>query len=325
MAAAVAAAAVATALLLAGCGGSSESSERGARPVTLLLDFTPNPVHAGVYAATANGYDREEGVRLTVRQPSASTDALRLLAAGRADLAILDIHDLGLAREKGRDVVGVLAIVQRPLAAVLAEPAVRTPRDLEGRRAGVTGLPSDTAVLNSIVTGGGGDPARVKAVTIGFNAVGSLLAGRVAGATAFWNAEGVALRARRPATRIFKVDAYGAPPYPELVVCATRATLRTRRDLVRRTLAAIAAGYGFAIRRPAAALDDLLAAAPGLDRGLAARQLAAVRPVWAAGGRFGRLDPKILRAWSAWDVRFGILARPVDVRAAFDETLLPGA
>ncbi|MFN8130434.1 MAG: ABC transporter substrate-binding protein [Solirubrobacteraceae bacterium] len=302
---------------LAACGSGDGPSGPNARPVTLLLDFTPNPVHAGIYAATANGYDRDAGVALRIREPSASTDALRLLAAGKADLAVLDIHDLGLARQKGRDIVGVMALVQRPLAAVLADPSVGTPRALEGRRAGVTGLPSDDAVLRSVVTGAGGDPKRVDTVTIGFNAVASLLTGRVAGATAFWNVEGVALRAKRPGIRIFKVNDYGAPAYPELVVCATRATLRSRPALVRRTLAALAAGYRFAIRRPGAALGDLLAASPGLDRALSARELAAVRPVWAAGGRFGRLDLATLRAWSAWDVRFGILARPVDVRRAF--------
>ena len=56
-------------------------------------------------------------------------------------MAILDIHDLGLAREKGRDLVGVMAFVQSPLAAVLAQPGIRTPKDLEGERAGVSGLP----------------------------------------------------------------------------------------------------------------------------------------------------------------------------------------
>ena len=54
-----------------------------------------------------------------MQAPSASTDAVRLLLGGRAELAMLDIHDLALARERGRDLVGVMAIVQRPLAAVL--------------------------------------------------------------------------------------------------------------------------------------------------------------------------------------------------------------
>ena len=96
-------------------------------------------------------------------------------------MAILDIHDLGLAREKGRDLVGVMALVQAPLAAVLAQPEIKTPKDLEGERAGVSGLPSDVAVLRSIVQGAGGDPDRVKQTTIGFEAVKALLAKRVAG------------------------------------------------------------------------------------------------------------------------------------------------
>src|SRR5918912_2469518 len=107
-------------LTLVACGGGG-GAQGGPGAATLLLDFTPNAAHAGIYLATARGYDRAEGVRLRVRVPGASTDALKLLEAGRTDLAILDIHDLGLARERGRDVVGVLAIVQRPLAAVLAQ------------------------------------------------------------------------------------------------------------------------------------------------------------------------------------------------------------
>ncbi|MGI8780134.1 MAG: ABC transporter substrate-binding protein, partial [Solirubrobacteraceae bacterium] len=209
------------AVLVAGCGSTTGQDRPGAE-ATLLLDFTPNAVHAGLYMATERAYDEAEGVELTIRKPGASTDALKLLGAGKADMAILDIHDLGLARERGRDIVGVMAFVQRPLAAVLAQPSIRSPKDLEGERAGVTGLPSDEAVLRSVVAGDGGDPEAVRATTIGFEAVKALLAGRVAGATAFWNVEGVALRARKPGMGEFRVDDYGAPPYPELVLCVTR-------------------------------------------------------------------------------------------------------
>ena len=307
------------ALAVAGCGGGSSGSTR---PATLLLDFTPNAVHAGIYSALDLHYDRDAGVRLTVRQPSASADAVKLLVAGRTDLAVLDIHDLGLAREKGADLVAVLALVQRPLAAVLAQPAVRTPGGLQGRRVGVTGVPSDDAVLRSIVAGAGGDPRRVRTVTIGFNAVPALLARRVAGATAFWNAEGVALRRRRPGIREFRVDAYGAPSYPELVVCVTRHTLRTRRGLVADVLRALRRGYAWASAHPAGAVDALISAAPGLDRSLTAAQLAAVRPAFThPGGRFGVLSPARLRAWAAWDVRFGILPRPPNLSRAFDFAL----
>ena len=65
-------------------------------------------------------------------------------------------------------------------------------------------------------------------MTIGFNAVSSLAAGKVDAATGFWNAEGVALRRQGVPIRIFKVDRYGAPPYPELVLVATRETIERR-------------------------------------------------------------------------------------------------
>jgi len=308
---------------LAGCGGTAGGGDRPDEDATLLLDFTPNAVHAGLYLATQRAYDSAEGVRLRIRKPSASTDALKLLQGGRADMAILDIHDLGLAREKGRDLVGVMAVVQRPLAAVLAQPSIRTPRDLEGRRAGVTGLPSDSAVLRSVVQGAGGDPDRVRETTIGFEAVKALLAKRVDAATAFWNVEGVALRRQRPGIREFRVDDFGAPAYPELVLVVTRETLDDRRDVVRATIRALQRGYNETQVDPESAVSAMLAAERGLDREALAAQLDAVGPAFTAGVRaYGQLRPDALREWAAWDLEFGILLKPLDVSRAFDTTLV---
>ncbi len=303
------------ALALAGCGGSG-----GRLPAaTLVLDFTPNAVHAGIYSALARGYDRAAGVRLDVQQPSSSTDSVKLLLSGRADFAVLDIHDLAIARAAGRDVVGVLPLVQRPLAAVLAQPDVRTPRDLAGRQAGVTGLPSDDAVLRSVVAGAGGDPRRVREITIGFNAVPALLGGHVAAATAFWDVEGVALRRRRPAIREFRVDDYGAPPYPELVVCVTAAKLRSDPKLVRATVSALDRGYAVTIATPAQSAADELARVPGLDRSLLLAELAALRGAFTAGpGQpFGAFDRARLAAWAGWEARFQIVRRAPDIATMF--------
>src|SRR3954471_7129835 len=163
------------ALLVAGCGDGDEKGSSSPRPATVALDFTPNAAHAGIYAAVAGHRDRDHGVKLVVRQPTASSDSLKLLSIGRADLAVADIHDLGLAPERGEDLVGVGALVQRPLASVIAGPDVTRPRQLEGKRVGVTGVPSDNAVLRAVVQGDGGDPRAVRKVTIGFNAVPALL------------------------------------------------------------------------------------------------------------------------------------------------------
>ncbi|HWF72134.1 MAG TPA: ABC transporter substrate-binding protein, partial [Solirubrobacteraceae bacterium] len=208
-------------LALAGCGSTAPAGSHALKTATLILDFTPNAIHTGIYAALARGYDVAAGVRLHVVAPAASTDSIKLLETGRVNFAILDIHDLAIARERGQDIVGIMPIVERPLAAVIAAPAIGNPRQLDGRTVGVTGAPSDYAVLDSIVSGAGGDTRKLHDITIGFNAVPDLLAGRVAAATAFWNDEGVAITHARPGFHVFQVYDYGAPAYPELILCAT--------------------------------------------------------------------------------------------------------
>jgi NitT/TauT family transport system substrate-binding protein/putative hydroxymethylpyrimidine transport system substrate-binding protein len=311
------AALLAAALLAAvglGCGG--DGAEPGAPSgATLVLDFTPNAVHAGIYAAERRGFYRDAGVDLTIREPGNSTDAPKLLEAGRADFAILDIHDLGIAREQGLDVVGAMPIVQRPLASVIArgDGPVRRPRGLEGHTVGVTGLPSDEAVVDSEVRADGGDPARVHRVTIGFNAVASLASGKVDAATGFWNAEAVALREKGVPTRVFKVDEYGAPPYPELVIAASRGTIEDDPGLVAGVVTATRRGYEFAVAHPGRALDDLLDSASGLDRGEQAAQLRALLPDLSPAP----FNQEVLREWAEWDLAHGLLRRPLDIQQAF--------
>ena len=305
------------ALTLSACGG--DGAEPGASDeATLILDFQPNAVHSGLYRALSAGYYAEDDVELTVRPPSNSTDAPKLLAAGRADFAILDIHDLGLARERGIDIVGVGAIVGRPLAAVIARDreAVRVPNDLAGGAVGVTGLPSDDAVLDSVLTSAGTDPEEVDRVTIGFEAVAALAAGRLDAATAFWNAEGVALTRLGVLTREFRVDDYGAPPYPELVLATSAETLRDKPEVVDAVRRATARGYADVAQRPEDGLEALMDEAPELDPAEQEAQLEALSNADAFAG-LNDLDPGVLAAWARWALQRGILSRPVDLDATF--------
>ncbi|HKZ14952.1 MAG TPA: ABC transporter substrate-binding protein [Solirubrobacterales bacterium] len=309
---------LAAALLLAGvagCGGSG--AEPGApKGATVVLDFTPNAVHSGIYAAQAEGFYEAAGIDLHIQVPGESTDAPKLLAAGRTDFAILDITDLGIADEKGLELVGVMPIVQAPLAAILArrDGPVTTPRDLDGHTVGVTGLPSDTAVVRSEVAGDGGDPEGVDEVTIGFNAVASLAAGKVDAATGFWNAEAVEAERQGIPLRVFKVDEYGAPHYPELILTTTRKVLESEPKLVESMVDATRRGYRFTEAKPKRALDDLLAANPSLERADQEAQLQVLLP---------ELKPKpfdeaVLQEWSAWASAHELLPKPADVTKTFD-------
>ncbi len=317
-------AALLLATAVAGCGGGGaepDAPDDGVR-ATLILDFQPNAVHAGIYAALADGDLADHGIDLEVQQPGASTDAPKLLRTGRVDFAVMDISDLAIARERGADLVAVGALVQRPLAAVIAgDPGeIRGPADLAGRTVGVTGLPSDDAVLDAIVDSADGGSAveRPETVTIGFDSVAALTSGRVDAATAFWNAEGVALRQAGVPTRELRVDDYGAPRYPELVLVTSRGELDSDRDRIAAVVAGLREGYEVAARDPDAALGDLLAAIPSLDRATMAAQLRALR------GAFSpplRLDRGELERWADWSLEHGIVDRRPDVGAAFDFAL----
>jgi putative hydroxymethylpyrimidine transport system substrate-binding protein len=313
---------LALAAALCGCGGSDTASTATTRhtdTVQLALDFTPNAVHAPLYAAVRTHSDTANGVHLVIRQPGSGPDALKQVAAGHLDLGVLDIHDLAIARERGIDVVGVAELVRKPLAALVTNASIKRPRDLEGHDVGVSGLPSDPAFLNAIIAHDGGSLSRVHQITIGFNAVSGILAGKVDAAPVFWNAEGVALKERGVKVNEFRVEDYGAPAYPEVVLITARKTLDRERDTLRRTLLAIRAGAAAVARDPQAAVRQIAHEAQTDDTKLIAAQLAAVAPVFAPDLR---LDRSVLEQWADFDARLGIVKARTDVGKAFDFSLL---
>lgn len=310
----LAAAAAVLLLALAGCGDDAKVASSAPREVELALDFTPNPVQAPVFTAARERLDRKRGIRLTIRPPGRGPDGLKLVATGKVDLALLDIHDLAIAQQKGVDVVGVGALVAKPLAALVAQPGIRRPRDLEGRTVGVSGLPSDPAFLRAIVEHDGGDATKVRQITIGFAAVQAILSRKIDAVPAFWNVEGVALRERGRDVRAFKVEDYGAPAFPEVIVVTSRATLDRRREDIRAAVAAIADGVAATRARPEAAVTEIAAAAGDADPSLIRAQLDAVAPLWSADLR---LDRRVLDDWAVWDAKVGIVKQRPDVGTLF--------
>jgi NitT/TauT family transport system substrate-binding protein/putative hydroxymethylpyrimidine transport system substrate-binding protein len=313
-------AAVLLGLAVAGCGGEDGAEPGAPKGATLVLDFQPNAVHAGIYAAQARDFFRDEGVDLTIREPSSTADSAKLLEAGRADFAIMDINDFGIARERGLDIVAIAAVVQRPLASVIAgdRDGIRTPADLEGGSIGVTGVPSDDAVLDTVLAAGGVDPGSVKRITIGFEAVPALAAGRVDAATAFWNAEGVELQSLGVRTREFRVDEFGAPRYPELVLATSHESLDRDRGLSCAAIGALERGYAVLGADPGGTLEDLLDQVQGLDRGSQQKQLdalvaaAAFSATDAAGEPTVELSRPRTEDWIAWASRRGVLDQSLD-------------
>jgi putative hydroxymethylpyrimidine transport system substrate-binding protein len=266
---------------LCSCGSSAHTTK-----ATLILDFTPNAVHAGIYRALAAGYYRRENIDLHVIEPTSTQETLKLIDAGRAQFGLADGSDVASLIANGGDAQAVMALVQRPLGGLiaLASEHLRSPAGLAGKTVGITGVPSDLAVLDTELRDVGVGPSRVHVVTVGFNGPQALLAGRIAAFTGFIPDEGVTLQVSGHPVTAFGLSQYGGPAYPGLVAFTTRHLIASDPQLVRDFVAATVHGYEDTLKDPARSLDELLAANPALPRPLTKASLQVYLPLFADEG-----------------------------------------
>jgi NitT/TauT family transport system substrate-binding protein/putative hydroxymethylpyrimidine transport system substrate-binding protein len=308
--------------------GFSAAAPAPARLVraTLMLDFVPNAVHAGIYRALAAGYYRKAGIDLTVIPPGSTSDPLALIDAGKIDFALADGIDVAEQEAEGRDAEAIMAIVQQPLGAVIALRSERlsSPAGLVGRTVGITGVPSDSAVLDTVLRAAGADPARVHVVTIGFNGDADLAAGKVAAFTGYWPDDGVTVAQSGHPVTDFKLNDWGGPDYPGLVAFTTTKLIKAQPALVRAFVTATVHGYEDTLRDPGRSLAELLAANPALERPLTRASLAAYLPIFDAGGvPDGTLVATKLASLSSWLLAHKLIARPLSPQRFGTNKFLP--
>ena len=315
----VAAVTGALALGVVACGGDSDE-DGSLQKATLVLDYLPNGVHAGIYDAIANGYYEDEGIDLTVITPTSTADTLRLIEAGKADFGLADGIDIATQIDAGRDAQAIMAVTQRPSGGLitLADEGIESPADLDGKTVGVTGVPSDTAVYETIVEGDGGDPASNKVVTIGFNGIQALQAGKISAFTGYIPADATAIEAAGKKTRSFAFDDFGGPSYPGLVAFSTRSRIKEDPDLMAGFVAATTRGYEDAVDDPAAAVDDLVESNPEIDPGLAEDTFNAYRPLIGDPENIGLFDEGSFVELSDFLVREGLIDEPIAPRRFAD-------
>jgi ABC-type nitrate/sulfonate/bicarbonate transport system substrate-binding protein len=291
-----------------------------------MLDFVPNAVHAGIYRALAAGYYRRAGIDLTVIPPGSTSDPLALIEAGRIDFALADGLDVAQQEAEGRDAEAIMAIVQHPLGAVIALRSERlhSPAGLAGRTVGITGVPSDSAVLDTVLAAAGADPTKLHVVTIGFNGDADLAAGKVAAFTGYWPDDGVTVAQSGHPVIDFKLNDWGGPDYPGLVAFTTTKLIKDSPALVRAFVAATVHGYEDTLRDPARSLADLLHANPALEPRLERASLAAYLPIFDPGGvPDGTLVPAKLAGLSRWLVSHDLIKHPVTPQRFGTNRFLP--
>ena len=304
---AVAVALLALALGLAACGEKSEDTSTAAQPLSLTLDFYPNADHAGIYMAQKLGYFEEAGLDVSIDTPSDPAAPLKLVAAGRSDLAISYEPEVALAHEQGLGVVAVAAIVNRPLTSLiwLANSGIKGVGDLKGKTVAYAGIPYQEAFLKTILARAELSLSDVKAVNVGFGLLPALVGGSAqAMLGGYSNVEGVDLRERGKAPVITPVDELGVPTYDELVLVANREKLEAEPEAVRLFIAALARGTVAASERPNEATQAILEANDALEPKLTKAEVEATLPLLnpsvPPGQPFGFMNPGEWDTFAGW-------------------------
>ena len=316
------------AALVAGCGEREEPlGPGGERKLELMLDWVPNPDHAGIYAADGRGFFKTVGLDVNIRRPADPSAPIKQAAAGRVDLAISYEPEVLRARAGGQKVVSVAAIVPRPLASVVSLPPDDVPdaAALRGKKIGTTGIDYQDAFLDHMLRRAKVDPGGVERVRVGFDLQKALLTKKVdATLGGFENVEVVELGLKGKRPTHFTVDEAGIPKYDELVLVTSETTLREKRDEIRSFIGALARGTRLAQNEPEVAAGFLSRANRELDPKLQLEGTRKTPFAQPAGKPFGYQDPEAWTRFADFMRTSGILREEVAAEEAFTNDLLPG-
>jgi putative hydroxymethylpyrimidine transport system substrate-binding protein len=308
------AAALLCALALAACGAKQDvTAAPGTKPFSVMLDWFPNADHAALYAAIAQGDFRAAGLDVRPVTPPEAADPLKLLAAGRVDMAISYEPELLLARDAGLKLVSIGALVQRPLTSIIALPGlhVTSIKDLAGKRVGTAGIPYQAAELRTALTKAAVNPAKVQEVDVGYNLVPAMLSGKVAATLGgFWNYEAIQLQLLHKHPLVIPVNEAGVPNYDELVLVVRAETAHHDGEDLRAFLQALTRGEHYVREDPAAAAKLVEAANPSLEPKLELESIERTLPAAVPSERgkpYGYQDTAQWEAFGQWMYEHGLL------------------
>jgi putative hydroxymethylpyrimidine transport system substrate-binding protein len=320
------------ALLLVACGEKQEVIDATRiRPFSVMLDWLPNADHAPLFDAIDHGYFKAAGIEVHAVTPSESAEPLKLLAAGKVDMAISYEPEVLTARDQGLKVVSIGALVQRPLTSIIALPSahVHSIAGLAGKHVGTAGIPYQAAELKTALQSAGVDPAKVTEVNVGFNLVQSMLSGRVAATLGgFWNYEAIQLELMHKHPLVIPVDRAGVPAYDELVLVVREEEARHRGRELRAFMQALTHGESDVRSDPAAAAQLILKANPSLEPKLQRVSIERTLPAAAppSGKPYGWQEPSAWAHFAEWMYEKGLLKHNPSAQGLppFTNEYLPG-
>ena len=278
--------------------------------ITLLLDWFVNPDHGPIIIAEEKGYFKDAGLDVEVIAPADPADPPKLVAAGRAELAISYQPQLHLQVAEGLPLVRVGTLVATPLNCllVLADGPVKSIADLRGGKVGFSVAGVEEALLKTILERNDVDLDEIDLVNVNWSLSPSLMSGQVdAVIGAFRNFELNQMDIEGVEGRCFYLEEEGLPAYDELIYIANRDSMN--KDVIRRFLHATELATQYIINHPQGSWDIFKSTAKELDDELNKRAWIdtlprlALRPAALDAGRYVRFEAFLKDAGLLKDTR----------------------
>jgi putative hydroxymethylpyrimidine transport system substrate-binding protein len=233
--------------------------------LTLMLDWFVNPDHGPIVIAEEKGFFADAGLEVVVVAPADPADPPKMVAAGRADLAVSYQPQLHLQVQEGLPLVRVGTLIASPLNCllVLDDGPVKAIADLRGRKIGFSVAGVEEALLTAVLARGGLTLGDVELVNVNWSLSPALMAGQVdAVIGAYRNFELNQMEIEGVPGRCFYLEEEGLPSYDELVYVANPG--RMDKAVISRFLAATERATEYIVNHPEEAWETFAATAPEL-------------------------------------------------------------
>lgn len=236
------------------------------KPLTILLDWYPNPDHAPLFVAEEAGFFKQEGIEVKLISPTNPDDPLKMVAAGKADIAVTYQPALMLAVDAGIPVLRIGTLVATPLnaVAVLQSSDIRSIQDLKGKKIGYSMDGTDHIMLNTMLVSAGLTQKDVTLINVHYGLTQALMQGNVDAVTGIMrNFEPIEMAEQGKPVRIFKYEEYGIPLYDELIYVSRKQEINDPR--LGKFLTALTLATDYLMKHPEASWKVFAKAHPELN------------------------------------------------------------
>ncbi len=309
-------------ITMTACGKEGQSK------ITITLDWTPNTNHTGLYVALEKGYFEEQGLEVEIVQPP-EEGTVPLVASGKAQFGI-DFQDYmapAFAIDEPLPVTAVGAILQHNTSGIISLKGngMDTPKGMSNKVYATWDLPTEKAIIKSVVESDGGDYDSIKMVPSTVTDIVTALNTDVDAVWVYYAWDGIATKVQGMETDFFAFkDINPTLDYYSPILIANNEYLKDNKEEARAFLKAVGKGYEYAIENPEEAANILLKASPELDK-----ELVVESQKWISGqykaeaSKWGYIDQERWDAFYNWLYEEKLIEKEIPSGFGFTNDYLP--